>query len=140
MNSLRPISNCTSQPTIYKTMKPTFNAGTNIAMKVPTQEYEQTVTFYRDVLGLPMVTGEVASSTESIRFHFGDKVLWIDKVASLSQAEIWLEIVSDDIAAASAYLEAQGCDRRDEIEPLPTGFWISNPGNIIHLVTAPTDG
>lgn len=120
-------------------MKPRFEPGRNVAIKVPAHEYEQTVAFYRDVLGLPLEPGDAPSSTESVRLRFGDKLLWIDRVPSLSQAEIWLEIVADDIDAASRYLEEHGCARRDEIEPLPVGFqgfWIASPANIIHLVTA----
>ncbi len=33
----------------------------------------------------------------NVGFEFGSKQLWIDKVARLSQAEIWLEIVTDDV-------------------------------------------
>ncbi len=119
-------------------MKPNFTPGRNIAMKVPPHEYEPTITFYRDVLGLPQITEAASSSTTSVRFAFGDKVLWIDCVASLSQAELWLEIATDDLDQAATYLPAHGCTRRDEIEPLPddlSGFWISSPCNIIHLVT-----
>lgn len=120
-------------------MKPRFEAGRNIAMKVPEHEYEATVAFYRDVLALPMIDGTMRSSTESVRFDFGGKVLWIDRVAALSQAEIWLEVLTDDIAAAAAHLARHGCVRRDGIEPLPDGFqgfWISAPPNVIHLVAA----
>jgi catechol 2,3-dioxygenase-like lactoylglutathione lyase family enzyme len=121
-------------------MKPTFTPGRNMAMKVPAHEYDKTVAFYRDVLGLPQITELAMSSTESVRFAFGDKVLWIDRVTGLSQAELWLEIVTDDPDRAAAYLAEHGCARRDEIEPLPAGFkscWISSPCNIIHLVTTP---
>ncbi len=119
-------------------MKPNFAAGRNIAMKVPPHEYEPTITFYRDVLGLPQITEPASSSTTSVRFAFGDKVLWIDRVPTISQAELWLEVVADDPDRAAAHLDAHGCPRRDEIEPLPDdipGFWISSPCNIIHLVT-----
>lgn len=119
-------------------MKAKFKPGQNIAMKVPAHEYDDTVAFYRDVLGLPRISGEALSTTESVRFDFGGKVLWIDKVPSLSQAEIWLEVIADDVLGASRHLEEHGCIRRDEIEALPNGFkgfWISSPANIIHLVT-----
>ena len=115
-----------------------FSAGKNIAMKVPTHEYDATVSFYRDILGLEMIESMIGPGTGSQVFRFGDKNLWIDKVATISQAEIWLEILSDDIPAASEYLRQQGCIRRDEIESLPdgfSGFWISSPANIIHLIT-----
>lgn len=119
-------------------MKPQYAPGRNIAMKVPTHEYEQTVAFYRDALGFTEMEDSVPSSTESSRFAFGDKILWIDCVPGLSQAELWLEVVTDDVEMAASHLEASGCARRDEIEPLPDGFrgfWVSSPANIIHLVT-----
>jgi catechol 2,3-dioxygenase-like lactoylglutathione lyase family enzyme len=119
-------------------MKPRFRPGRNIAMKVPAHEYERTVAFYRDVLGFRQLGGGAPGSTESARFEFGDKTLWIDRVAGMSQAEIWLEILTDDPEQAARHLAQHGCARRDEIEPLPAdfrGYWIAGPGNIIHLVT-----
>lgn len=123
-------------------MPPKFEPGNNIAMKVPVHEYENTVAFYRDALGLQQIDDHAPSSTESARFEFGGKVLWIDKVPSLSQAEIWLEIVTSDCDEAARYLENRGCVRRDEIEDLPhgfRGFWVASPSNIIHLVTESDD-
>ena len=117
-------------------MKPTFTAGKNIAMKVPSHEFKKTVEFYGDVLGLP--EADVADKGTSQVFEFGGKNLWVDKIDGISQAEIWLEIETDDIDAASGYLAEKGCIRRDEIEPLPNGykgFWVSSPSNIIHLMT-----
>lgn len=52
------------------------------------------------------------------------------------QAEIWLEVVTDNIQAASAHLKSAGIVRCDEIEPLPKGmkaFWVSNPASVVHL-------
>ena len=118
-------------------MKPTFKPGANIAMKVPSHEHARTVSFYRDVLGFEEVPDK--SGDGSVVFQFGDKYLWIDDVPTLSQAEIWLEVVTDDLSAASKALAQAECSRRDQIEPLPDGyegFWVSNPANIIHLVTA----
>ena len=119
-------------------MKPKFKPGRNIAIKVPPHQYEQTVTFYRDILGFEPAGLPSSDTYESVALRFGDKTLWIDKCASLSQSEIWLEIQTDDIEkAAAVFAEANIC-RRDEIEPLPddfNGFWISSPTDIIHLVT-----
>ena len=118
-------------------MSSDFEPGRNIAMKVPAHEYESTVAFYRDVLGFQPIQGQALSSTDSVRFAFGDKVLWIDKVPTLSQAEIWLEVVTTNLVDAARQLEDHGCCRRDEIETLPEGFkgfWVSSPANIIHLV------
>ena len=117
-------------------MTPTFEPGRNIAMKVPAHEYTATVSFYREVLGFEELSSP--HSDETPRFRFGDKVLWIDRVAGISQAEIWLEVMTDDIEQAAPYLQQQGCHRRNEIEPLPEGFeafWIASPSNIIHLVS-----
>jgi catechol 2,3-dioxygenase-like lactoylglutathione lyase family enzyme len=124
-------------------MKPTFEPGRNIAMKVPVHEYDATVAFYRDVLGLRPIPGPATSSTESVRFDFGGAVLWIDRAPALSQAELWLEVVTRDLTEAARHFEEHGCVRRDEIEALPDGFqgfWVSSPSNIIHLVTVADDG
>jgi predicted enzyme related to lactoylglutathione lyase len=117
-----------------------FEPGKNIAMKIPAHEYENTVRFYREVLRFKEITGSNADDTP--RFEFGDKVLWLDCMPSLSQSEIWLEVVTSDIGKASDYLKEQGCHRRDEIESLPNGFrafWVSSPSNIIHLVSTSDD-
>jgi len=118
-------------------MKPQFIAGENIAIKVPAHEFESTVAFYKDILGFEKKETLTTDNLESVTFNFGNKKLWIDKVAGISQAEIWLEIVTENIEAASDYFKKNSCVRRDEIEPLPAGFrgfWISSPSNIIHLV------
>ena len=118
-------------------MKAQFKPGNNIAMKIPAHEYSNTLRFYRDVIGLTPIPS--CGEGDTPRFEFGDKVLWLDCMPGLSQAEMWLEIVTDDIDQAAAYLDQQGCHRRDEIEPLPDGFkafWIASPSNIIHLVCA----
>jgi len=119
-------------------MNPKFTPGKNIAVKVPLHEFDRTVTFYRDILGFEEVHLSSLDDNESVVFKFGDKNLWIDRHPGISQAEIWLEIVTDDIEAASVYFEKNGAIRRDEIESLPEGFkgfWIANPANIIHLIT-----
>ncbi len=118
--------------------KPRIKAGKNIAIKVPPHEYENTVSFYRDIIGLVEQEVSLSESYESISFIFGDKNLWIDKISGISQAEVWFELVTDNCAEAASYLEAQGVVRRDSIEALPDnvkGFWICSPSNIIHLIT-----
>lgn len=114
-------------------MNAKFTPGRNIAMKVPPHEYEATIQFYRDVVGLTPID----TQPPNVGFEFGDKQLWIDRVPTVSQAEIWLEIVTDDLDAAAQQLGAAGIVRCDEIEPLPEdfqGFWIANPASIVHLV------
>lgn len=118
--------------------KAKFTAGRNIAMKVPPHLYGATIQFYRDVLGLT----EITRHAPSVGFEFGSNNLWIDRVVSLSQAEIWLEVVTDDIEAASRDLAAAGVVRCDQIEPLGEGFnafWVSSPASIVHLVCKDTD-
>jgi hypothetical protein len=70
---------------------------------------------------------------------FGTDQLWIDRVPGMSQAEIWLELATPDVAAAAEHLKEAGVTRRDEIEPLGDyeGFWISSPASIIHMVAKP---
>ena len=109
----------------------TFYPGNNIAIKVPSHEFAKTVEFYRDILCLTLI------EDDGIVFDFQGKKLWIDCVNSLSQAEIWLEIRTDDVKAAKTYLSGKGVTFRDDIENLPedfNGFWIAGPSNIIHLV------
>ncbi len=118
---------------------PQFQPGENIAVKVPAHEYRATVAFYRDVLGLAAL-GETDGGA-STRFQFGEKILWVDRVEALSQAEIWLEIITDDIEAAAHHFDSADCARCDAIEALPAGmkaFWIAAPGNLIHLVAEAT--
>jgi hypothetical protein len=125
------------QPKGYP-MKPKFKPGDKIAIKVPPNQFATTVSFYRDILGLEQLDQSSQDPYESVAFKFGDKNLWIDKISSISQAEIWLEIKADDIRQAAEYFQYHNVVRRDEIEPLPEnfrGFWIANPSEIIHLIT-----
>ena len=110
-----------------------FVAGGNIAIKVPPHVYDETVGFYRDVLGFQ----QIPEHEPSVVFAFGSNKLWIDRVAGLSQAETWLEVQTNDLAAAEAYLGAAKVVRCDEIEPLPDGFqafWVSSPASVVHLI------
>ena len=118
-------------------MKPTFEPGDNIAIKVPSHQFDQAVAFYRDVLGLEQIDMSSSDQIESVTFKFGDKNLWIDKMAAFSQAEVWLEIQTNDIRAAGEHFKKYNIARRDEVEPLPEefkGFWVAAPGDIIHLI------
>lgn len=110
-----------------------FTGGRNIAMKVPPHLYEATVKFYRDVVGLKPLEG----FDPAVGFEFGANHLWIDRVPGMSQAEIWLELATNDTARAAERLRAAGVVRCDEIEALPPqldAFWISSPAQIVHLV------
>ena len=71
-------------------------------------------------------------------FQFGAIELWLDRVPTMSQAEIRLQIDTPDARAAGEHLEKEGVIRCDEIEPVPDGFkgfWISSPASIVHLVS-----
>ena len=114
-------------------MSTKFVPGRNIAMKVPPHQYEATIQFYRDVVGLTPID----TQSPNVGFEFGDKHLWIDRVPTVSQAEIWLELVTNNLDAAAEELAAAGVVRCDAIEPLPEGFqgfWVASPASIIHLV------
>lgn len=116
-------------------MNTSFAGGRNIAMKVPPHHYDQTVRFYRDVLGLE----QIEPGNPDISFAFGANRLWIDRVETVSQAELWLELTADDVPAAADRLAEAGVVRCDAIEKLPdgfTGFWIANPAAVVHLVSA----
>ncbi|MGH2532908.1 MAG: hypothetical protein ACRDJW_11475 [Thermomicrobiales bacterium] len=100
---------------------PTFAGGRNIAMKVPPHLWDATVQFYRDVANLKVIE-HTPTVPPSICFEFGANQLWIDRVDGLSQAEVWLELCTQDVQAAARHLESVGVVRRDEIEPLPEDF------------------
>lgn len=119
----------------------TFEGSVNIAMKIPSARFAETVAFYRDVLGLPArdVTGtEIAAGvTRSVRVEFGPNVLWLDEVPNYSRSDVWLELATDDLPAAMERLAAAGIAARDELEPLPDAMrahWIANPAGVVHLV------
>ena len=114
---------------------PAFAGGHNIALKTPDHLYGDTCRFYRETLRLPVVA---THGDESTVFEFGAMRLWVDRVAALSQPELWLELTVEDPAAAAEHLARHGTVRCDAVEALPIGFkgfWIAGPGGIIHLVT-----
>ena len=115
-----------------------FSGGNNIAIKTPPHEFDATVRFYRDILSFT----QVETTDRSAAFDFGALTLWVDKVDGISQAEVWLEIHTPDSSSAKAFLADHRVVARNEIEDLPSGFrgfWISSPGNIIHLVSQTGD-
>lgn len=115
---------------------PEFIGGENIALKVPPHRHAETVAFYRDVLRLKIVHLQ----DESVAFRFNSKMtLWVDKVASQTNTDVWLELQTSDTVGAADYLRRLRTTRRDEVEALPDnfdGFWIAEPGGVIHLVRA----
>jgi len=75
-----------------------FSAGRNIAMKVPPHLYESSIQFYREVLGFK----EITTHAPSVGFEFGSNNLWIDRVPGISQAEIWLEVITKSLTHSGA--------------------------------------
>ncbi len=115
---------------------PLFTPGRNIAMKLPVDVFDQTVSFYETVLGWSVE----AISPGTARTVFGGGQLWFDRVEGLSQAQIWLELNVEEYETARAYLLAHGTQDDPSIEPLPVdfrGFWIRNPAGLVHLIAEP---
>ena len=124
---------------------PTFAGGVNIAMKIPRADYDATVAFYRDTLGLT-VKEEAPSAPTVARSHtvgFGPTTLWLDQVDNYSQRDVWLEVVTTDLDAATRRLADAGVTPCDEVEPLEdVGFrshWIKNPAGVVHLLLEEPD-
>jgi hypothetical protein len=113
-----------------------LKGGINIAMKVPPHQYQATIAFYRDVVGLK----PFEEKAPFIGFELGPNRLWIDEAPGMSQAEVWLELFSENFDGAANHLAEAGVVRCDAIEALPEGFkggWIINPANIVHMVREP---
>ena len=114
-------------------MVPNIYGGIDIAMKIPAHQYQDTLRFYRDIVGLKPYNAKAPA----VGFELGPNRLWLEEVPTLSQAEVWLELFTDDHKAALAHLESNGITRCDAVEPLEPGFrggWIMNPPNIVHMV------
>ncbi|PYJ40033.1 MAG: hypothetical protein DME81_02130 [Verrucomicrobia bacterium] len=113
---------------VAKLNGPQFSGGANIAIKCPSHTYEQTVVFYRDTLGLPLIEEE----TDGCIFQFGP-----NQAPNLSHPDIWLELETNDTEGAASFLKVNGVVRRDEVEQLREdfdGFFVSAPNGVIHLV------
>ncbi len=114
--------------------RPSYRGGPNIAMKIPPVEYEATLRFYRDVVGLPLLD---AYRLDHV-FQYGSSLLWLDSVPDIERTEIWLELLTQDTAIAGEHFAQTGVERCDAVEPLPAGFdgfWIRSPASVVHLVT-----
>lgn len=111
-----------------------FRGGKNIALQVPPGQFDATVQSYRK-LGIPVCS----ESAENIIFAFGPMTLHVTRNSRLSQAEVWLELISDDLTSAAEKAPLAGMTRCDDVEPLPKnfpGFWLKSPAGIVHLVTS----
>ncbi|HAD96443.1 MAG TPA: hypothetical protein DCG19_03495 [Cryomorphaceae bacterium] len=118
-------------------MNPQFEAGINIAIKIPKSKYEETVAFYRDILKLPVEEKSIKNPTIS-RTHevkFGHNVLWLDCVDNYTHSETWLQLTTPNVEEATEYLLSKGVNPCDEIEELPENMhWIMDPaGTVFNL-------
>ena len=118
-------------------MNQKFEAGINIAIKIPKGKYEKTVSFYRDILKLDVSEKPIDNPTVS-RTHevkFGNNVIWLDRVDNYTHSETWLQLTVPDVAEATDYLRAHGVETCDELEELPDNMhWIQDPaGTVFNL-------
>ncbi|SEH31881.1 hypothetical protein SAMN05421593_1595 [Chryseobacterium culicis] len=118
-------------------MNITFEAGINIAIKIPKSKYEKTVTFYRDILLLNVEEKPIKNPTVS-RTHevkFGHNIIWLDCVDNYTHSETWLQLTVPDVETAAQYLLSNGVETCDELEELPDNMnWITDPaGTVFNL-------
>ena len=118
-------------------MEPKFQGGINIAIKIPKSKYEQTVSFYRDILKLEVEEKPIRNPTVS-RTHkvkFGNNVMWLDCVNNYTHSETWLELTVDNVAQATSYLKENGIGTCDEIEQLSENMhWVQDPAGTVFIV------
>ncbi|GAA0873815.1 glyoxalase/bleomycin resistance/dioxygenase family protein [Wandonia haliotis] len=114
-----------------------FEAGINIAIKIPKSKYEKTVAFYRDVLMLEVeektINNPTISRTHAVKF--GNNILWLDCVDNYTHSETWLQLVVPDVEEATDYLQSKGVNTCDELEELPVNMhWIQDPAGTVFNV------
>ena len=118
-------------------MNTKFEAGINIAIKIPKNKYKKTVAFYRDILKLEVEEKKIVNPTVS-RTHkvkFGNNILWLDCVDNYTHSETWLQLTVPDVEEATAYLQSNDVETCDEIEEIPEKMhWITDPaGTVFNL-------
>lgn len=118
-------------------MKPKFEAGINIAIKIPKSKYDQTVIFYRDILNLEVEEKPIDNPTVSKthRVKFGNNIIWLDCVDNYTHSETWLQLTVPNVEEVTTYLKSNGIETCDEIEELPRNMhWITDPaGTVFNL-------
>ena len=118
-------------------MNQKFEAGINIAIKIPKGKYEKTISFYRDILKLEVMEKPIDNPTVS-RTHevkFGNNIIWLDCVDNYTHSETWLQLTVPNVAEATDYLLSKGVETCDEFEELPENMhWIQDPaGTVFNL-------
>ncbi len=118
-------------------MNTKFEAGINIAIKIPKSKYEKTVAFYRDILKLEVeeipIDNPTVSKTHKVKF--GNNIIWLDCVDNYTHSETWLQLTVPDVEVATNYLKLNGVGTCDELEELPENMhWIQDPaGTVFNL-------
>jgi len=115
-----------------------FSGGINIAIKIPKSKYEKTVAFYQDVLKLEVeekpITNPTVSRTHQVKF--GPNTVWLDCVDNYTHQEVWLELKTPDVKAATTYLASNGINPCDEIEEIPEDMhWIMDPAGTVFILS-----
>lgn len=107
-----------------------FQAGINIAIKIPKSKYYKTIVFYRNILKLKVEEKPIKNPTVS-RTHevkFGNNIIWLDCVDNYTHSETWLQLTVPDVEKATNYLQSNNVETCDEIEALPENMhWIQDP-------------
>lgn len=118
-----------------------FEAGINIAIKIPKSKYKKTVAFYRDILKLDVEEKSITHPTVSRTYEvkFGNNIIWLDCVDSYTHSETWLQLTVPNVEEATEYLRLNGVETCDEIEELPEQMhWITDPaGTVFNLQKTP---
>jgi predicted enzyme related to lactoylglutathione lyase len=114
-----------------------FEGGVNIAIKIPKRKYEETVAFYRDVLKLEVeeqaIDNPTVSQTHQVKF--GNNVVWLDCVDNYAHPQVWLELKTNAIDEATAYLKRNGTETCDELEQIPENMhWITDPAGTVLIL------
>ena len=124
-------------------MKTKFEAGINIAIKIPKSKYKKTVAFYKEVLKLEVtekpIDNPTASKTHEVKF--GNNIIWLDCVDNYTHSETWQQLTVSDVEEATKYLQSKGVDTCDELEELPKNMnWIQDPaGTVFNLQNRTTN-
>ncbi len=119
-------------------METKFQGGVNIAIKIPQYKYDETITFYRDVLKFDVKEKPIDHPTVSKTHQvvFGGNTLWLDCVDHYTHSETWLEIKTDNVEDATRYLKSKGVETRDEIEKIPENMhWIMDPAGTVFILS-----
>ncbi|WP_029034973.1 VOC family protein [Salinimicrobium terrae] len=114
-----------------------FEAGINIAIKIPKSKYEKTLAFYRNILKMEVEEKPIDSPTVSKthKVKFGSNILWLDCVDNYTHSETWLQLTVPNVEEATNYLQSNGVETCDELEELSGNMhWIQDPaGTVFNL-------